>query len=38
MPKVNGMEFLVAAKDNLLGWVEVRALRKNNSLNVIKFI
>ena len=38
MPKVNGMEFLVAARDDLSGWVEARALGKNNSLNVAKFI
>ena len=38
MPKVNGMEFLVVARDDLSGWVEARALGKNNSLNVAKFI
>ena len=38
MLKVNGIEFLVIVRDNLLEWVKAKALEKNNSLNVTKFI
>ena len=38
MPQSNEGSFLVLAKDDLIGWVEGRAIDTANSLNVSKFL
>ena len=38
MPSREGKKFLVAARDDLSGWVEARAIGNANSLSVARFL
>jgi hypothetical protein len=38
MPREKGKEYLVLAREGLSGWVEGRALSKNNAASIAKFI
>jgi hypothetical protein len=38
IPTVKGKRYIVVVRDDLLGWVEARALSRANSKAIVKFI